>query len=85
MPHSHVVDGKVLDIKRKKHPHIPSSYVVFLGDYFLGYIFKTRFGYDVLFSKPISELQSVYGMASIWKCYELMLKAFDINRGCKRD
>lgn len=77
MPYSHIVDGKVLDVtcKNMRDKH----YAVYLGDILIGQIFNMKFGWDVVSNYP-QPLGVISGLKSKWKCYDLLIKMFELNR-----
>ena len=77
--YSHVVDGKVLDVTCKRMKHNAKHYVVYLGDEYIGQIFKMRFGWDVVYRDPTT-LGIISGICNKWKCYDLLLKIYDKQR-----
>jgi len=79
---SHVVDGKVLDVHCKKVKSNKGHYIVYLGDIYLGQVFKLRFGWSVV-TAQVHPFMGLSGFISKWKAYEVLLKAFDDSRKVK--
>lgn len=74
MPYSRVVDGKVLDVTSKR-PY-QNYYVVYLGDMWIGQIFKLRNGYSIV-SRYVTEFGNVAGLATKYHCYDRLLEIYD--------
>ena len=77
MPFSHIVNGKVLDVTTKKLSKTSPAIAVYLGDEYIGQIFKMRFGWDVVPRYPVQPLGIISGVINKWKTYEILLKLYD--------
>ena len=69
--HSLVVNGNVLDFKYKK---IALGYTFYLGDIYVGQIFKMRKHEWSVVGKTPSNLTPVHGFGSRWHASEFLLK-----------
>lgn len=70
-----IVDGKVLDFYFKKRVFNGEfhSYVFYIGDIYVGQIFKIRNTYSVVGKTP-NKLSPIDGLATRWQAAELLLK-----------
>lgn len=80
--YSHIVDGKVLDISTKKCKDIKGRYIVYLGQTYIGQLYKMKFGWSVVTANP-HPFSGLTGFINKWKAYEILIKAFDDNRNTK--
>ena len=71
--YSVVVDGKVLDMRYKKMEH-NHGYVFYVGDIYVGQIFKTRNRWCAVSSKPSNGLCPLDGFRSRYHASEFLLK-----------
>jgi len=70
--YSVIVDGKVLDFRYKNMP-LNSSYVFYIGDIYVGQIFKIRNYWAIVPRTPVSSNVPLSGFATRYHASEALL------------
>lgn len=83
MSYSHIVNGKVLDVTSKKCKYLQGRYVVYLGEIYIGQIYKMKLGHWDILTAWSSPFNGLSGFVNKYKCYDVLLKAFEQNKESK--